>query len=134
MPFKVLQSGALALNFLSVTWSWVQCVFIYNDKCIYDDATHTGPKEVWKICFLLLCYSQIHINWNNLLMKWNKAMLFLMQRKPNEMLVITHNFIIKTKVDFFIFRINFNQPVLCSFSVCTGSTGSILSLTALDSL
>ena len=61
-------------------------------------------------------------------------MLFLMQRKPNEMLVITHNFIIKTKVDFFIFRINFNQPVLCSFSVCTGSTGSILSLTALDSL
>ena len=50
------------------------------------------------------------------------------------MLVITHNFIIKTKVDFFIFRINFNQPVLCSFSVCTGSTGSILSLTALDSL
>ena len=64
-------------------------------------------------------------------------MLFLMQRKPNEMLVITHNFIIKTEEDFFFiffFRINLNQPVLCSFSVCTGSTGSILSLTALDSL
>ena len=66
-------------------------------------------------------------------MKWNKAMLFLMQRKPNE----THNFIIKTEEDFLFFlkfRINLNQPVLCSFSVCTGSTGSILSLTALDRL
>lgn len=65
---------------------------------VYMMMQHTlVPKEVWKIRFLLLFYSQIHINWNNLLMKWSKAMLFLMQRKPNDVLVITHNFIIKTK-------------------------------------